>query len=361
MTYFIRQGANYRIAPDEAIDLKKELPVGSYILGSDLMGFYLEMVAKFEQIPKLYGDVLKNAHRVLNTFQERPNATGAMFTGEKGSGKTLLAKTISIEGVKLNIPTIIINQPYHGDAFNKFLHDINQACIIVFDEFEKVYNDDENQESILTLLDGVFPSKKLFIFTCNDKWKINIHMRNRPGRIFYMLDFDGLDQNFIIDYCKNNLKKSLQEHITKICEIVTMFDKFNFDMLKALVEEMNRYNETPAQALKLINAKPEYGNNQAFVVNVGLPNGKELYKSREWSGNPLMGSFSADFVVNRNKKNEKYHEPIFTPNDLKSIDHTNGTFHYQNENGYTAVLSKKVYSKYDYSKDTEYDGAIEYF
>ena len=77
--------------------------------------------------------------------------------------------------------------------------------MVLFDEFEKVYDSDE-QEEMLTLLDGVFPSKKLFVLTCNDKWRVNQHMRNRPGRIFYMLDFTGLDEDFVVEYCHDNLK-----------------------------------------------------------------------------------------------------------------------------------------------------------
>lgn len=365
MTHFLKNGATYRVAPEQAIDIQKTLPVGSYLIKQDLMGFYLEMIDSFEPIKKIYGDCMQNAYRILNTFQDRQNTTGAMMTGEKGSGKTLLAKMISIEGAKLGYPTLIINQAFHGDGFNKLLHDISQPTIILFDEFEKVYYEDEHQEAILTLLDGVFPSKKLFLFTCNNKWRINEHMRNRPGRIYYMLDFEGLDKAFIVEYCENNLKKALKKHIIKICEIVAVFDRFNFDMLKALVEEMNRYDESPAEALRMINAKPEYGASQQFVVTVTPPDSQTAIKSREWNGNPLMGSFGVSFrITNSNapktdKKNGddvKYHETSFNPSDLRTIDHETGMFHYQNEAGYTAVLSKKVYGKFDYSGAREHDG-----
>ncbi len=39
---------------------------------------------------------------------------------------------------------------------------------------------------------------------------------------------------------------------------INSLNEFNFDMLKALVEEMNRYNETPTDALAMLNAKPEF-------------------------------------------------------------------------------------------------------
>ena len=164
---------------------------------------------------------------------DRDASTGVMLTGEKGSGKTLLAKNVSFEAAKQGIPTIIINAAWCGDAFNSLIQSIEQPAIILFDEFEKVYDKDDQQQ-ILTLLDGVFPSKKLFVLTCNDKWRVDVHMRNRPGRIYYMLDFAGLDHDFIRDYCADNLKA--QEHTEAVCKISSLFDEFNFDMLKALID-----------------------------------------------------------------------------------------------------------------------------
>jgi SpoVK/Ycf46/Vps4 family AAA+-type ATPase len=96
----------------------------------------------------------------------------------------------------MDVPTIVINQPLVGKKFNSFLQTISQPSIILFDEFEKVYEQSAEQEAILTLLDGVYPSKKLFLLTCNDTAKINSNMKNRPGRLFYFLKFKGLDQRF---------------------------------------------------------------------------------------------------------------------------------------------------------------------
>ena len=40
----------------------------------------------------------------------------------------------------------------------------------------------------------------------------------------------------------------------------------NFDMLQAIVEKMNLYNETSAQVLEWLNARSEYGAAHEFVV-----------------------------------------------------------------------------------------------
>jgi len=349
MSYFIRNGNTYRVASEEAMDLNKVLPVGNYTVKFDQMSgsFFLEMVDTFPQVPKLYGDTTKNAGRILNTFMDRPSSTGVMLNGEKGSGKTLLAKTLSIEAAKMGIPTIIINAPWVGDVFNKFLQDIEQPTVILFDEFEKVY-DNEDQEKALTLLDGVFPSRKLFVITCNDKWRVNEHMRNRPGRIFYMMDFKGLDAAFITEYCNDNLKN--KSHIEKIVTIAALFEQFNFDMLKALIEEMNRYDETPQDALKMLNAKPEFNNKGNFEVKLfvkGVEIAEGLHE-KVWGGNPLTSVVHLNYDPEPDNEDSDWENAVFTPNNISKVDAQEGRFTYANDKQEVCVLTRKKETSYNY-------------
>lgn len=288
MSHFFRNGNTFRVADDNALDMHKHLPVGNYIVKQDpFKNFFLEMIDGFTQVPKLYGDTQRNSDRIINTFMDRTNSTGVLLNGEKGSGKSLLAKTLSIDcASKWGIPTIVINQPWSGDDFNKLIQDIDQPCVILFDEFEKVY-DRETQEHVLTLLDGVFPTKKLFVLTCNDKYRVDSHMRNRPGRIFYMLDFKGLGTDFIREYCHDNLNAEHQSHTDKICNIAMLFAEFNFDMLKALIEEINRYGDTPQEAMRMLNAKPEFSNDVRHTVFLTYKGMEVKSVAKQWDGNPM--------------------------------------------------------------------------
>lgn len=253
MSFYLKKGHTFWPTPEGAIDLRDHLPVGTYTVRASTEGFYLDESNDFRTSGKIYGKTPRHADRILATFHDRPNATGVLLNGEKGSGKTMLAKMISEKAGEQGISTLIVNTSFHGDAFNAFMMSIGEPCVVIFDEFEKVY-DDKEQEAILTLMDGVFPTKKLFILTVNDKYKVNSHMRNRPGRVFYMIEYKGLDADFIREYCEDNLKN--KAHITQVCRLTLPFNSFNFDMLKALVEEMNRYDETPNQAMEMLNAKP---------------------------------------------------------------------------------------------------------
>lgn len=265
MSHFIRSGNTFKVFPGNALDIQGSLPAGNYTVKFNPMeGFFLEEVEPFRMPGKVYGDCLRNADRIVNTFTSRDGNTGVLLTGEKGSGKTLLARQIAIQS---GLPVIIVNSDHSGDNFNSFLSSITQPCIVFLDEFEKTYNR-ESQEKILTLLDGTYQSRKLFLLTSNDKFRIDNNMKNRPGRIFYLIEFGGLEEEFIIEYCRDNLND--QSYLPDVLRVSRLFDIFNFDLLAAIVEESNRYGENPKDLLGLLNAKPEYSGEVSYSVVVKI-------------------------------------------------------------------------------------------
>lgn len=377
MTYYIRNGNTYRVTDENAVDIANHLPGGNYTVKADQFGnLFLEMIEKFTPLKKYYGDAIRNGDRIMRTFSDRSSATGVMLTGEKGSGKTLLAKHLSILGYEQDIPTIVINSPWTGDSFNKLIQDIEQPLIVLFDEFEKVYDRDQ-QEKMLTLLDGVYPSKTLFILTCNDKWRVDSHMRNRPGRIFYAIDFKGLSQEFIEEYCNDNLIDKSQ--IDQVCKIASLFGEFNFDMLKAMVEDMNRYGETPQQVMRLLNAKPEYDQNEpdyevAKLVVQGQLVADEFIHTKIIDFNPLTVTeqFYISYGDGVDDEDDEFEELLtprgrntlrspakgenalawFTPADLKHVNPKEGSFVFVNAEGAQVQLTRKV------AKQAFYWGAL---
>lgn len=323
------------------------LPAGTYSLQEDVHGLYLEEGDSFTLPGKLYGGVKEQAKRIIQTFLERQFLTGVLLEGEKGSGKTLLAKQVSLFGIEVGIPTILVNSPFHGVGFNAFMQQLHQPCIVLFDEFEKVYNDREDQQALLTFLDGTVPTKKLCVLTVNDSWGLDTNLVNRPGRLFYSLSFDTLDEAFIREYVVDRLEN--KGHIEEVVRVATTFARFNFDQLQALVEEMNRYHETAFQALRWLNIKPSWSSDKDFLLRVTDPKGKLLeLRTKTWSGNPLnprnqdnMDIFY--FPLPKRRKmggvSASYTNTSFTPDDFAGAER--GELSFRNAEGFTVTFIPK--------------------
>lgn len=356
MSHFLKQGNSFRVIPRDSIDMREKLPAGNYSISKDPMSgeLFLTMVEGFEIKGKLYGNVLRHTNRILHTFHDRPNNTGILLSGEKGSGKTLLAKNLSMMAAEAGIPTVVINAAWKGDAFNQLIQSIDQPCIVLFDEFEKVY-EREDQDEILTLMDGVYQTKKLFILTCNDKWRVNEHMKNRPGRIYYYLEFKGLEQEFIEEYCQDNLVN--KDHIPTICNVASAFDSFNFDMLKSMVEEMNRYDESPQEVLEMLNARPEYSERSNYAVTlryqgqeVGQKNLCGLRDGKYISANPFNGVSIECYGLEKDiDGDDEFTVFEFTPDQIQHVNANDGSFVFFNQNkGVELRLTRKEESSFDF-------------
>lgn len=269
MSTYLHQSNRINIYPSDSLNTKSSLAPGVYTIEYSMeSGFYLTLGEPFYLPPKVYGDIPTISERVLRTFNDRVNKnTGVMLVGEKGSGKSLLSKYICMQS---NLPVLVVTGCYSGPSFKAFLDAIDQPCVVFFDEYEKIYNDRKDQWNLLSMFDGTSASQKLFLFTCNDELSIDVHMMNRPGRVYYLINFDSMTEEAILEYCDNTLL--YPEYRGEILSFTHNFAKFNFDMLAAIVEEVNRYNQSPSKFSDLINVKARYNyttSTYSCVAHVG--------------------------------------------------------------------------------------------
>lgn len=359
MTTYLQTGSVLRIADKRDLVTTENLNSEYYVVRFDEMRkeYFLELAEPFTLPKKLYGDIKERCDRVLETFFSRTKSTGVLLSGEKGSGKSQLAKLIAIEGQKRGLPTIIVSSAFCGELFNKFIQRIDDRAIILFDEFEKTYDERSDQEAILTLFDGVYPTTKLFVLTVNDKYRLDDNLRNRPGRLYYSYDYKGLPEKFIREYLDDCLKNPA--YYDRVLQFTSLFSQFNFDMLSALVEEINRYDEDPFKLVHCLNVKPEYSEDVTYSVqlfNAPEKGGKvrEVQPQRETTRfNPakpseefiMYGSYSNKCQADRGK--EFYFEPI--NGDIKEIKNNGKYIKLVNEDGQTAILIRVEKKEYDYS------------
>jgi hypothetical protein len=319
-----------------------------------MKGLYLEQVPNIEVDHKIYGGALRRADRIINTFKDRTVSTGVVLQGEKGSGKTLLARILSEQLRQQGVSTILVNTAFAGEAFNTFINQIDQPTMLFFDEFEKVYDMDK-QNQLLTLLDGTHRSKKLFVIALNDFYRVNDFMKNRPGRFFYSFKYEGLEEDEIRGYCEDNLNN--KSRIDSIVTFSGTFSKFSFDILKAIVEEMNRYDEPISEVVKYLNARP---NEQVMQLEIQEIQSKEMKEGLTFDKKQLgpFNPFAHNFTVfvdgavgggiTNGKKaliaksiddddEDDYLMFDFKPSDLQKL--LNGKFVFSNERA-TVILAK---------------------
>ena len=272
MSYFMQSGTRFVAMPDKN-SMLESLPIGSYQLETSLTGPFFSRIPDAEATGKVYGDAAKRAERILNTFNSRDRSTGVLLCGEKGSGKSLLARLISEKAREdHNMPVIFVKAGPSGDDIETLLNALDAPATVVFDEFEKNFSSGE-QNGLLSLLDGTGATKHLFVFTANAAHKINEFMVNRPGRIYYSLKFDALSEDFIREYGTDMLNNP--EWVEELVVVAQRIYRINFDMLKAIVEESNRYNESPMESVAWLNINTS---EQTYSYNLSVldPSGKVI-------------------------------------------------------------------------------------
>lgn len=236
--YIIKSGSKVQIYSGEDIITYNSLPIKTYMLNFSMnSGFYLSIVSNFSvKANKIYGDLINKITKTFIAFQNSANNLGILLSGVKGSGKTLFIQKMSQLALTNNLPIILINKYYEGMEF--FINSIEQEAVIVFDEFEKNFSDEE-QEKLLTLFDGINNQKKLFLVTCNSVSKISDYFLNRPGRIHYHFKLGVLKTNEIRKYLDDNLKSKYKYYINELLTILFTVS-VTYDILRAIVFELNQ-------------------------------------------------------------------------------------------------------------------------
>lgn len=272
---FIKTNREIRLTDSnvESFDL---LPKGTYLTKYDAPNnvYYLEVTEDFTIPSKIYGNSDLLSDRYVRTFLDGTKNMGILLTGLKGTGKSLTAK---LTALKSNIPVILVTEEFVGDEFKSFLNSIKQQIVVFIDEFEKIYTEEDTQQSLLSLLDGIFEGKKMFIFTSNMKDRINQYMLNRPGRIRYLGEYDSLEESVINDVIEDTLIDKSQ--IIGLIDVLDVLGMVSMDILVSLINEMNKYNETAKEAVKYLNIRADKSDYSVTVIVDGVKVGSTLTRN----------------------------------------------------------------------------------
>ena len=257
-TKFMLDGIHVNVVKIDENFIVDTLPPKVYTVRfSDLTGFYLTVATEELELPeKIYGNTPQRVQKCIDTYTSRDSATGILLTGDKGTGKSLLMSLLANQVIQqLDMPVLIIKESFAGTQFETFIETIGE-CALMFDEFGKMYassshQDGVQQSALLSLMDGLDKTKRLFILSENSEMDISEFMLNRPSRIYYHFKYKKLDESSIEGYCRDN---GVASDITQnVLELSRRSSIFSFDMLQSIVEEHLRFDCTVESAVEDLN------------------------------------------------------------------------------------------------------------
>jgi hypothetical protein len=249
----IQSGITYRVG--DITNTFTQLPPGNYLLDADQKGFFLVKKEPFTLPKRVYGD-----HSIIERWKKSyennsEKNLGILLSGVKGSGKTITAQKFCME---MNMPVILITQPFGGPLFTDFLTRLGRVIVFV-DEFEKIYKEKPGEDGhsptdLLSLMDGNYQTRNIFLLTVN-AMSINEYLVNRLGRIKYRKHYNSLSSDVVNDVIDNLLvNKAFGPSIHEFFEKV---GTCTFDLLVNLIKEINLFDEDAISCGKHLNLQSE--------------------------------------------------------------------------------------------------------
>lgn len=229
----IEHGKQFEIFADE-IKTHKELPLQTYRVSFSSMGGYsLVKVDDFDITEKIYGKNTGKLDKIMRSYKLFERSMGIILSGDKGIGKSLFTKLLAQRALEEGYPVLIVNQ--ETPNLSDFLDSIDQECLVLFDEFEKVFSE---QDKLLSLFDGYSTKKKLYAITINHVNKLSEFMINRPGRFHYHFRFAYPSSQEVREYLEDKVDSKHKEQIDKTV-LLSKRMKLNYDYLRAIAFELN--------------------------------------------------------------------------------------------------------------------------
>ncbi|WNV85078.1 AAA family ATPase [Umezawaea sp. Da 62-37] len=238
---------------DDSVQTFDRLPVATYDIDfSNMTGYSLRQVAPLAPGEEtVYGSHTQRVDRIVRAYQAMDRSLGVILSGDKGMGKSLMLRMLADKArEQLTLPTILVQHSTPGLA--SFLDNLGEV-LVVFDEFEKVFAEDEAQTQFLSLFDGLSVTKRLYVLSVNHLNRVNEFMLNRPGRFHYHMRFAYPEPETVATYLRDQVPGIVEAQVAEVIEFSRKYD-LNFDHLRAIAFEM-RMGQPFAESIGDLNIK----------------------------------------------------------------------------------------------------------
>ncbi|MFF8918083.1 AAA family ATPase [Streptomyces sp. NPDC015032] len=291
----VASGGEFRLYGD-SVQTFADLPVATYTISfSQVAGYSVrqtEPLASAEET--VYGSHASRVQRIVTGYSAMDRSLGVILSGDKGMGKSLMLRLLAERmREEHHLPTVLVQHDTPGLA--AFLDELGEV-VVVFDEFEKIFSneDDESQNQFLSLFDGLSTTKRLYVLSVNELHRVNDYMLNRPGRFHYHMRFSYPEPETVATYLRDQVPGVAEKQVAEIVDFSRKYD-INFDHLRAIAFEL-RLGESFAEVIGDLNIKRsenagsrievhiiwKTGDTDVFDGRVDLFNSDSLQTINDW-------------------------------------------------------------------------------
>jgi len=231
-----------RLGSDKSITIQNDgdeeivdhVPAGVYrfkVTEIPMVGTKYDLLYRGKTLPipeQRYGEHEEMVKTVVGDYDKLNPSIGAICTGLKGSGKSVLCNDICNRLLGQGIPTLVIEDPINVHHLRNIMA-ITGPCVLYFDEFGKNYTDKLERVRLLGLFSDQALLGYVFLLTANERSELSDFLIDRPGRIRYMFEMNDVTSTALYDFLsKNGIPKE------RATWLFSMRPDLTFDILQAI-------------------------------------------------------------------------------------------------------------------------------
>ena len=294
-------------ARSKASEVGKLLP-GVYNYQENMVAWWLEKEGERFEFPfKVYSASDHIIERVCAYWKINGGNLGVLMNGIRGAGKTMTAQLIGNRLVEdMGVPVLVVREPV---PLKKVLDSLEQPVLVIFDEFEKTH-EKEDQQTLLSTVDGMSRSvyPRLFLFTTNTR-DIEENFTDRPSRIHYRFEFQRVADEIIEGLMDDSLPEDLQQYRSDISHYLKTRKICTIDIVKAVIAEVVTFREPPTDFGEYLNISE--GEPPAYRVTILNPETNEPVQvfREQFSPRNILPEFQGLFEENTRAVETLQHRP----------------------------------------------------